>query len=60
MRREFLRRTAIVLIWISGILIVGSFFAKEAFQFQVNLVYLPFFFAIGLIGLVIILLMGIF
>ena len=60
MRRVYLRRLAMTLIWISGILIVGSFVAKEAFAYHGNLAFLPFFFAIGIVGLVIILLMGIF
>ncbi len=59
MRRTHLRRFANVLLWISGILIVLSFIAKEGFQIHFDLVLLPFFVALGLVGLAIILVLGV-
>ena len=58
LRRTYLRRIANTLIWISGILIVFSFIAKEGFHYQAELALIPIFFAIGLVGLIIILIMG--
>lgn len=58
MRRHHLKRFALTLIWLSGILIVGSFVAKEGFAYQGDIRFVPVFFAIGLIGLIIILIMS--
>ena len=60
MRRTYWRRFAGVLVWISGVLIGASFIAKEGFQYPIDLALLPIFVGIGLVGLAIILIMGLF
>ncbi len=49
MRNHLVRSAATVLIWIGGIEVVSSFVVKQLFNY--DLTFTPYFFALGLLGL---------
>ncbi|MHB1682013.1 MAG: hypothetical protein ACYCYO_04180 [Bacilli bacterium] len=53
MRNHLVRSAASVLIWIGGIEVASSFVAKQLFNY--SLTFTPYFFALGLLGLLMLL-----
>ncbi len=49
MRNHLIRSAATVLIWIGGIEVVSSFVVKQLFNYDLS--FTPYFLAMGLLGL---------
>ncbi|MHB1629647.1 MAG: hypothetical protein ACYCVB_14985 [Bacilli bacterium] len=49
MRNHLIRSAATVFIWIGGIEVVSSFVVRQLFNY--DLTFTPYFFALGLLGL---------
>lgn len=58
MRYHLVRSTATALIWIAAIEVVSSFAVKEIFNYTLS--FTPYFFAMGLLGLVLLVLTRVF